>query len=144
MAGMIGLAWGAWGVTQTHDVATALAPQAEIARVATGDVPPATLDALVRRWPRDPRGRFIRAAARINADDASGAEEDLRAALVEERVLRTGFRDRRLEIEVRSLLAQVLMQRGLGDEARSVVAPVCREGAGGTVPLGLAQLGLCE
>ncbi len=144
MAGMIGLAWGAWGVTQTHDVATALAPQAEIARVATGDVPPATLDALVRRWPRDPRGRFIRAAARINADDASGAEEDLRAALAEERVLRTGFRDRRLEIEVRSLLAQVLMQRGRGDEARSVVAPVCREGAGGTVPLGLAQLGLCE
>lgn len=143
-AGMIGLAWGAWGVAQTRGVATALAPQAEIARVATGDAPPATLDALVRRWPRDPRVRFVRAAARINADNAAGAEDDLRAAIAEDRVLRAGFRDRRLEIEVRTLLAQVLAGKGQEAEARAVVAPVCHAGPGGRAPAGLSMLGYCE
>ena len=144
LLGMIGLAWGGYGVVQTRGVATALAPQEEIARVATGTASPATLDALVRRWPRDPRARFVRAAARINGDNPAGAEEDLRAALADERVLRTGFRDRRLEIEVRTLLAQVLAQRGEEAEARAVVAPVCHAGAGGRAPTGLAMLGLCE
>ncbi|MDB4929401.1 MAG: hypothetical protein JWM10_1885, partial [Myxococcaceae bacterium] len=99
---------------------------------------------LVRRWPRDPRVRFIRAAARINADNPAGAEEDLRAALADERVLRTGFRDRRLEIEVRTLLAQVLAQRGAEAEARAAVAPVCHAGPNGRTPPGLAMLGLCD
>jgi len=144
LAGMLGLAWGVYGVAQTRGVATALAPQEEIARLATGEAPPAALDALVRRWPRDPRVRFVRAAARINADNPAGAEEDLRAALAEERVLRTGFRDRRLEIEVRTLLAQVLAQRGQDAEARAVVAPVCHEGPGGRAPTGLSMLGYCE
>ena len=125
-------------------MATALAPQDEIARLATGEAPPAALDALVRRWPRDPRVRFVRAAARINADNPAGAEEDLRAALAEDRVLRTGFRDRRLEIEVRTLLAQVLAQRGQDAEARAVVAPVCHAGPGGRAPTGLSMLGYCE
>jgi rhomboid protease GluP len=142
--GLVGLAWGAYGVAQTRGVATALAPQEALRPVATGAAPPAELDALVRRWPRDPRVRFIRAAARINADNPAGAEEDLRAALAEERVLRTGFRDRRLEVEVRSLLAQVLAQRGQEAEARAVVAPVCHEGPGGRAPPGLAMLGYCE
>jgi rhomboid protease GluP len=142
--GLLGLAWGAYGVVQTRGVATALAPQEDLRPVATGAARPAELDALVRRWPRDPRVRFIRAAARINADNPAGAEEDLRAALAEERVLRTGFRDRRLEVEVRSLLAQVLAQRGQEAEARAVVAPVCHEGPGGRAPPGLAMLGYCE
>lgn len=144
MVGALGLAWGAYGVAQTRGVATALAPQDELTRAATGEAPPAALDALVRRWPRDPRARFIRAAGRINAGDPRGAEEDLRAALAEERVLRTGFRDRRLEVEVRTLLAQVLTQRGEDADARAVVAPVCRAGPGGRVPTSLAMLGLCE
>jgi hypothetical protein len=102
------------------------------------------LDALVQRWPRDPRVRFVRAAARINSDNPAGAEDDLRAALADDRVLRTGFRDRRLEIEVRTLLAQVLTQRGEEAEARAVVAPICHLGAQGRAPTGLTLLGLCE
>ena len=144
LLGMIGLAWGGYGVAQTRGVATALAPQEEIARVATGTAPPAMLDALVQRWPRDPRVRFVRAAARINSDNPAGAEDDLRAALADDRVLRTGFRDRRLEIEVRTLLAQVLTQRGEEAEARAVVAPICHLGAQGRAPTGLTLLGLCE
>jgi rhomboid protease GluP len=144
VAGILGLGWGVYGVAHTRGVATALAPQEEIAPVATGTAPPAAIDALVRRWPRDPRVRFVRAAARINADNPAGAEEDLRAALADERVLRTGFRDRRLEIEVRTLLAQVLAQRGAEAEARAVVAPVCHAGPNGRTPPGLAMLGLCD
>lgn len=142
--GLLGLAWGAVGVAQTRSAATALAPQSELNEVATGTAPPAALDALVARWPRDPRVRFVRAAARINEGNTAGAEDDLRAAVAEERVLRTGFRDRRLEIEVRTLLAQVLTQRGQQEEARATVAPVCHAGPRGTVPTGLMLLGLCE
>lgn len=142
--GMLGFAWGVVGVAQTRGVATALAPQEALAPVASGRASPGELDALVRRWPRDPRVRFIRAASRINEGNAAGAEDDLRAAVAEERVLRTGFNDRRLEVEVRTLLAQVLVQRGEDAEARAVVAPVCRAGPGGREPTGLALLGLCE
>ena len=141
--GMIGLAWGAVGVARTRGVATALAPPEDLRPVATGNATPAALDALVRRWPRDPRVRFIRAASRINGDNPAGAEDDLRAALADERVLRAGFRDRRLEIEVRTLLAQVLAQRGADEEARAAVAPVCHAGPRGETPRGLAMLGLC-
>jgi rhomboid protease GluP len=144
LVGMLGLAWGAYGVAQTRGVATALAPQDELRPVISGTATPEALDALVRRWPRDPRVRFIRAASRINAGNAAGAEDDLRAALAQDRVLRTGFRDRRLETEVRTLLAQVLAQRGQEAEARAVVAPVCHSGPGGRAPTGLAMLGLCE
>ncbi|MBK6533086.1 MAG: hypothetical protein IPF99_26895 [Deltaproteobacteria bacterium] len=56
--------------------------------------------------------RLVRAAARINADNAAGAEEDLRRGAGRGTRAATGFRDRRLEIEVRTLLAQVLAQRG--------------------------------
>ena len=112
--------------------------------VATGNAPPAALAALVRRWPRDPRVRFVRAASRLNADNGPGAEDDLRAALAEERVLRANFRDRRLEIEARTLLAQLLSRRGQAEEARATVAPVCHAGPRGAVPMGIALLGLCE
>ncbi len=144
LIGLLGYGWGAVGVVQTRGVATALAPQSELAPVATGNASPAALDALVRRWPRDPRVRFVRAASRLSADNAAGAEDDLRAALAEERVLRANFRDRRLEIEARTLLAQLLSQRGQDGEARATVAPVCHAGPRGTVPVGIAILGLCD
>ncbi len=144
LVGLLGYGWGAVGVVQTRSAAAALAPQSEFDGVATGNAPPAALDALVRRWPRDPRVRFVRAASRLNADDAAGAEDDLRAALAEERMLRTGFRDRSLEINVRALLAQLQSQRGQREEARATVAPVCHAGPRGTVPMGLVLLGLCD
>ncbi len=144
LVGLLGYGWGAVGVVQTRGVATALAPQSELNEVATGNAPPAALDALVRRWPRDPRVRFVRAASRLNADNGPGAEDDLRAALAEERVLRANFRDRRLEIEARTLLAQLLSRRGQAEEARATVAPVCHAGPRGAVPMGIALLGLCE
>ena len=144
VVGALGLGWGAVGVAETRAVVSALAPQDEVERVAMGTASESAVDALVQRWPRDPRVRYVRATHRMDAGDRDGAESDLRAAIAQTRVLRTQFTDRRLEVAIRALLAQVLIQRGREREARSVVAPVCHEGPHGGVPLGLTMLGLCE
>ncbi len=144
VAGALMLAWGVSGVAQARTALTALAPQEQVERAAAGEAAMESVDDLVRRYPRDPRARYVRATRRLDAGNATGAEEDLRAALAETRVLQTQFTDRRLEVAVRTLLAQVLMPRGRDAEARSTVAPVCHEGPHGTAPPGLAMLGLCD
>lgn len=133
------------GVAQAKSAAAtaSLMPDEELRR---GDQTAlvARADELVERWPRDPRTRLLRAVKREGQGDLRGAEEDLRAGLREEAVLRTQFPDRRVETSLRSALASVLMRQGREAEARAAAAPVCHAGRGGAVPPGLVVLGVCD
>jgi len=82
----------------------------------------AALAELRRRFPRDPVVRLLSAYA---SQDRAEAKEHLRAALKEERTLRTHFRDGRLEAMLRSILASMLLVDGADAEAREVIRPSC-------------------
>jgi rhomboid protease GluP len=119
-----------------------LAPSEEIA-APNGK----TLDGsaeLVKRYPRDPRVRFLRALALYEAKDAVGAEAQLRAAIGEQEILETQFVGRTLETSLRTVLAGLLLDGDRGAEAREVARPVCHAGAGGATPDELRALKLCD
>jgi hypothetical protein len=79
---------------------------------------------LVARYPRDPRSRLLRASALIDSRDTAGAEQQLRAGLKEEQILKTKFSND-LEFRLRTMLAAVLFDKGDPAEALSVARPVC-------------------
>lgn len=101
-------------------------------------------DEFVQQYPRDPMARYIRAMARVNAENARGAEEDIRAALSDEALLAMRFLTRQEEVSMRAILASMLQQRGEEREARRVIAPVCTVKINNQTPPQLIVLGLCD
>jgi len=97
---------------------------------------------LVAAYPRDPRSRLFNAVARLRARDLAGAEAELRLALGEKQILKTWFK-RDLEVRIRTLLAQTLIEQHRAEDARLDVQPVCDAGPGGTPPEQLKAMKLC-
>ena len=145
--GVLGLCVALWGVSQgVRGAASAavLIPPNELSPTARYSDLMARADELATRYPRDPRARFVRAMARVSRGETRAAEEDLRAGLADEALLRTQFPDRRLEVSLRASLAEMLQERGETAEARRVVAPVCDVRIAGQTPPQLILLGLCD
>jgi membrane associated rhomboid family serine protease len=86
------------------------------------------------RYPRDPRGHFYRAIGDLKAQDAAGAESELRAALAQSDVLDTDMPPS-LRPTLSGFLAATLHAEGRDQEARPYAGPAC----GATDP-GLAKL----
>ncbi len=137
---LLGLSQGVRGAL----AAGAIIPASELPAGARYSDLMARADDLATRYPRDPRARFVRAIQRNARGDTRGAEADLRAGLAEGDILRTHFPDRRLEVALRSTLAEMLQERGEAAEARRVVAPVCGVRIDGQFPPQLILSGLCD
>jgi rhomboid protease GluP len=103
----------------------------------------ARADALVSRYPHDPRAHLFAAMRRVHDDDFGAAERHLRAALDERDVLHAQFADRRLEVAIRGTLADVLIEQNRRGEAVTAVLPVCTAGEDGGTPESLRGKGLC-
>ena len=97
---------------------------------------------LVARYPRDPRSRLLRASALIDDRDPTGAEQQLRAGLKEEEILKTKFPPD-LETRLRTMLAAVLLDKGEAAEAKAVARPICGS-ATGPMRETLTRFHLCE
>lgn len=142
----LGLAFCLYGgaaAVESARAGTGLIPDAELpANSSVADLMPRA-EQLAERYPRDPRARFVRALQRSAQGDPSGAERDLRAALDNPQVLATHFADRRLEVAIRTTLAQLLQQRNAEAEARAAVLPVCDVRFNGQTPPALILSGLC-
>jgi rhomboid protease GluP len=102
-----------------------------------------TADGLVARYPRDPRGHWFLGVRLARAGELGGAEGELRTALGETDLLESNFSDRELEIQLRSVLVTILLERGRRAEARVAAAPVCSAGAGGEIPEPFQALDVC-
>lgn len=102
----------------------ALIPDERLPSLTSKDAPE-----LLVKYPRDPRSRWLAAIKAGQESDLPLAEKHLRAALAEEGVLLTSFPDRRLEGQLRSLLARVLEEEGRHAEAVEAARPVCGTGA---------------
>lgn len=127
-------------------------PPAERGLIPAAALPPAEdpdaliarADALVARYPDDPRGWYARALRRSLRGDRRGAEDDLRRAVDRLPALRPVDPERRHEVAVRGTLAAMLMGAGREAEARAAVRPACRAGPDGGVPRMLGAFRLCE
>jgi rhomboid protease GluP len=127
----------------TYAAASALAPESELtATEENGTV--ARAQALVERYPHDPRVRWLKANLHYRGGDNDAAIAELRLALNEHQMLENVFADRQPEIRLRGFLASLLRTEGKTDEARATLAPVCHAGPGGQVPDVLVKLELCD
>lgn len=112
-------------------------------KVPDGDTTAEQARALTTSYPRDPRGWFILAAHTIDAGDPTAAKAMLERALTEKRILDVAFVEHRLEIGIRALLVQILLEEGKRAEAAAAAAPACHYGPEGAVPEPLAPLNVC-
>jgi rhomboid protease GluP len=96
-----------------------------------------------KEHPRDPRVHLYRALRLLDAGDQNAAETELRAALAEREILERAFTNGQLEVAIRSVLCELLLQQGRIDDARREAAPVCKADAG-SPPRQLKTLGLCD
>ncbi|MGK4007936.1 rhomboid family intramembrane serine protease [Sorangium sp. So ce1036] len=119
-------------------VATAASSYPGYAAAAAAEVIPdealptldaADADALLARYPRDPRARWLAADKAAREGDLALAEEHLRKGLAEEALFRIHFPDRRMEAHMRASLAGLLSLQGRRPEAEAVARPACRVGA---------------
>ncbi|MBI5532029.1 MAG: rhomboid family intramembrane serine protease [Deltaproteobacteria bacterium] len=102
------------------------------------------MDNLVTRFPRDPRVQINLALRQLDRDDRKGAEQALRKAIAEEKLVKTMFAPTtRIDVVARALLADILFSDGRVQEAREIAAPVCNRGEGGAVPKELGTLPVC-
>lgn len=132
IAGCAGSLYAAVPVPTNHvfyEFAPALAPPSQFTDLDTITLERAT--ALAEYFPRDPRMRFMRARHLIDAGDLFEAEKELRAALAEEAVWTRVFPGD-LNYRIRAVLALVLIELQLSDQAREVARPVCASAATGT------------
>jgi rhomboid protease GluP len=103
-------------------------------------------EALISRYPHDPRPRLFRGMALLDASDLAGAERELRQSLADAELMKDLLQPR-TEETIRANLALVLYGDRRTAEARSVAAPVC--GLGDTayskpVRAPLKNIGICE
>lgn len=85
--------------------------------------------ALLARYPRDPRARWLAADKAAREGDLSAAEDHLRKGLAEETLFRVYFPDRKMEARMRAALAELLAFQGRRAEAEEVARPACDAGA---------------
>lgn len=97
---------------------------------------------LVARYPHDPRAHFLRAESLLDAGDKKGAEQELRAALAQERTLSMRFKPE-LEWRLRTLLALLLVDEGRTVDATETAQPVCAAAAPASMLAALADAHLC-
>ncbi len=72
-----------------RDLRSARPPASEVRRGLEEAV--RGMDELIREWPNDPQGCYVRARGRLALDDLEGAERDLRAAVVARPDFRPGW-----------------------------------------------------
>jgi hypothetical protein len=101
---------------------------------------PEQVEVMVRelrgRFPRDPRTSYFSTLAALDRKAESEAEDYLKNGLAEQEILKTFFSNGKLESTMRTLLAQLLLQRGADGEARKSFHSACAIIKGGT-PHGL-------
>jgi rhomboid protease GluP len=140
--GVAGAAYGATRVPHDHKLqsyAVLLFPRDELP--ATDEAAKAAAATLIATHPRDPRGHFYHALALIDAKNLSGAEDELRAALGDDELLRLMFKpafSQRMEM----LLSLVLLEQRKLTDAKLAAAPVCA--LANTFRDQVAKYGLCS
>jgi rhomboid protease GluP len=142
LAGLVAFAYPVLPTIRGYPVAVLraeLIPETQIPQ--SDELAKARSAELVERYPRDPRGRMIRAGVLLAAKDAAGAERELRAGLAEEQLWRTLFMPD-LAMALRTSLALVLAQDRI-DEAKAVARPVCEAVQSGQWRNTLDNLKLC-
>ncbi|SRR5258708_7168514 len=97
----------------------------------------------VGQYPGDPRSHLFRAAAQMDASNATGAESELRTALANGVVLHTQFQPQ-LELRLTTVLATVLLREGRSAEARATAKPACLSVSAGDLRAALDKEGLCQ
>lgn len=103
----------------------------------------ADADALVRRYPADPRGYVSRALAAYGAGDMAAAEAGLRAALRRAEAIKPLF-DAAYRNHLRADLALVLLNEGRRRDAAATLRPACDAPAADAALLSaLRSRGLC-
>jgi rhomboid protease GluP len=109
---------------QMYSLASFLIPDGHVPEETS--VAKANSQSLLATYPRDPRSHIYRAWALADAGDDAGAESEWKAALNDDKMLRTFF-EPGLETFIRAELALTLRQNGKESEAREVARPVCAE-----------------
>ena len=79
---------------------------------------------LVARYPNDPRAHYLRGLALMRAHNLKGAEDELRAALAEDEVIRLEL-TKGFAMGVRGLLAALLYDQGRIEEAKATAREPC-------------------
>jgi rhomboid protease GluP len=142
----VGLALAVWGGVRVHELYPSYATGAQL--IPREEIPEddaaaaAKAPEFLAKYPRDPRSHLFQGLALLDKKQAPEAEAELRKALADPVILRTHF-NVGLEVIIRSLLAQALLQQEKTGEAREAVQPVCHAGKGGSVPEELKPLELC-
>jgi rhomboid protease GluP len=142
MIGVAGAAYGATRIPYDHKLqsyAALLFPRDQLP--ATDDAAKAAAATLIATHPNDPRGHFYHALALIDAKNLSGAEGELRTALVNGELLKLMFKpafSQRMEM----LLSLVLLEQRKTTDARLAAAPVCA--LANTFRDQVAKYGLCS
>jgi hypothetical protein len=140
--GVAGAAYGATRIPYDHKLqsyAALLFPRDQLP--ATDDAAKAAAATLIATHPNDPRGHFYHALALIDAKNLSGAEGELRTALVNGELLKLMFKpafSQRMEM----LLSLVLLEQRKTTDARLAAAPVCA--LANTFRDQVAKYGLCS
>jgi rhomboid protease GluP len=120
----------------------ALMPDDQVPRKGGGTL--AQAEALVARYPHDPRAHLFRALELAKQAHYLGAEQAVRRGLEQENILAHAFTNRELEIAMRGFLAELLLARGDRQGAKVAAAPVCSAGPGSSVPESLRELEVCN
>ena len=140
-AGLAAFAWAVVAVRELPELCPNLIPNDQLAKAdAAGERESADL---VARYPHDPRAHFLRAETLLDAGDKQGAEQELRAALAQERTLSLHFKPE-LEWQLRTLLALLLVEEGRTADATQAAQPVCTAAAAATMRAALTDAHLCD
>jgi rhomboid protease GluP len=94
-------------------------------------------------YPRDPRVHLFRAFRLLDEHNPEGAKAELRAALDERQILGSAFPNGKLEVQIRSVLCDILVLQDKRDDALLIAAPVCKA-ENGVAPKRLKELGVCD
>ena len=105
-----------------YDLSSGLIPAHEIPQDTEGTKEKSA--SLAASYPHDPRGHMYRALALMDAGDHAGAEREWKAALSEDKMLRTFFKPE-LEEFIRANLAGAQKENGKQAEAIETAKPVC-------------------
>lgn len=97
---------------------------------------------LVAKYPSDPRARWFRALAFLDAANLSAAEWELRSGLADPAALALFTTDLRWRMS--TVLALVVASQGQRDEARTIAAAVCDAADATQLRAALAKERLCE
>lgn len=96
---------------------------------------------LVKEYPKDPRSHMYRALSFLDVGDSQAAEREWKAALDEQKMLRSFFRPE-LEEFLRANFAAAMKENGKEAEARETAKPLCL--TKGEIHDELVKEGLCS